>query len=352
VESFDSASARTSVSVVGGLTLLWGTSRIFRALDVAFSEIYSVEENKSVLAQARDAVIVAVSLVIAAVVVVAASAVVAVAPDLPYPAVVNPLLLVVGLSLAFYPVYYVFPDVNVRPIEVVPGTVFAAVGWTVLEAAFQSYVAVAGRYEAVYGTLGSAFLLLIWLYFSGLVLLVGGVLNAVLAGRTLDEHALGTPEDFEIDESAGTPDDGEMPDLPPDSLADAPREVRREAARRRVGDGQGGDARAEDGRSESAQVGDGPGERGREETTRSLGEQLAAAETDAEYRRLREEVERLAAELEEVEAENERLREERERLREERERLRRNNADLARRLERRRRSLRERVRGWFSRRRE
>jgi membrane protein len=361
IESLDSTSARTGISVVSALTILWGTSRILRALDVAFSEIYGVEETKSVLAQARDAAIVAVALVAAIVVVVAAGVVFALVPDLPYPAVVNPLLLVLGLSLTFFPIYYVFPDVDVRPIEVLPGTVLAAVGWATLEAAFQGYVALAGRYEAVYGTLGSAFLLLVWLYFSGLVLLVGGVVNAVLAGRTLDEHALGTPENFEIDESAGEPDEsaGESGDLTgnPDELAnesgeltnesngsdrdepthpltDAPRDVRRDVARQRVEADRAETGRGEDGRAASSQV---------ETHRRSLRERRAAADGDAERRLSREEVERLATELERAEAENEQLRAEREELR-------RDRADLARRLERRRRSLWERAKGWLSRR--
>jgi membrane protein len=347
IESLDSTSARTGISVVSALTILWGTSRILRALDVAFSEIYGVEETKSVLAQARDAAIVAVALVAAIVVVVAAGVVFALVPDLPYPTVVNPLLLVLGLSLTFFPIYYVFPDVDVRPVEVLPGTVLAAVGWATLEAAFQGYVALAGRYEAVYGTLGSAFLLLVWLYFSGLVLLVGGVVNAVLAGRTLDEHALGTPENFEIDESAGEPDEsagesGELTnesngsdrDEPTHPLTDAPRDVRRDVARQRVEADRAETGRGEDGRAASSQV---------ETHRRSLRERRAAADGDAERRLSREEVERLATELERAEAENEQLRAEREELR-------RDRADLARRLERRRRSLWERAKGWLSRR--
>jgi membrane protein len=333
IESLDSTSARTGISVVSALTILWGTSRILRALDVAFSEIYGVEETKSVLAQARDAAIVAVALVAAIVVVVAAGVVFALVPDLPYPTVVNPLLLVLGLSLTFFPIYYVFPDVDVRPIEVLPGTVLAAVGWATLEAAFQGYVALAGRYEAVYGTLGSAFLLLVWLYFSGLVLLVGGVVNAVLAGRTLDEHALGTPENFEIDESAGEPDESDR-DEPTHPLTDAPRDVRRDVARQRVEADRAETGRGEDSRAASSQV---------ETHRRSLRERRAAADGDAERRLSREEVERLATELERAEAENEQLRAEREELR-------RDRADLARRLERRRRSLWERAKGWLSRR--
>ncbi|MFC7082129.1 YihY/virulence factor BrkB family protein [Halorussus caseinilyticus] len=191
VESLDIATAQTGVSVVGVLTLLWGISKIFRGLDVAFSKIYGTESNKTLLRQFENAVVVFTALTVAIVAFVAVGVVAALVPDLPYPPALNSLFLVVGLAVAFFPIYYVFPDVDVTPRQVLPGTLVAAVGWAALEAGFQGYVTYAARYEAVYGTLGSAFLLLIWLYFSSLVLLFGGVVNAVLARQTGDEHALG-----------------------------------------------------------------------------------------------------------------------------------------------------------------
>jgi membrane protein len=327
VESLDSTSARTGVSVIGAITLLWGTSRIFRGLDVAFAEIYDVEENKSFLAQFRDGLVVAVALALAVATVVAAGAVFALLPDLPYPSVVNPLFLVVGLSIAFYPIYYVFPDVKVRPIEVIPGTVFAAMGWAALEGAFQAYVVYAGRYEAAYGTLGSVLLLLVWLYASGFVLLVGGVLNAVLAGRTHDENALGTPENFQVDD-----------ELEHEDATDARQERRGrrkspERANEEEFDGREG--------TPVRNGGFGPPSGRKSEDSGHPNEALerASAKSDADTRILREEVERLGTEVERVEAENERLRRERRRLK-------RNNADLARRLERRRRSIWKRAKQW------
>jgi hypothetical protein len=59
--------------------------------------------------------------------------------------------------------------------------VFAAVGWTALRTGFRIYAAFAGSYEA-YGVVVGVLLLVTFLYFGGLVLLVGAVLNAVLAG--------------------------------------------------------------------------------------------------------------------------------------------------------------------------
>ncbi|WP_115863140.1 YhjD/YihY/BrkB family envelope integrity protein [Halorussus litoreus] len=208
--SLDATAARTGVSVVGAITLLWGMSRIFRGLDVAFSEIYDSSADKSLLATIENGLVVFVALGIAVTAFVAAGSVAALAPDLPYPAVVNPLLLVFGLAVAFVPVYYVFPDVDLTVREILPGVLFAAISWTALGALFQGYVQFATRYEAIYGTLGSAFLLLVWLYFSGLLLLVGGVLNAVLAGRTNDEHALHVTE--EVSAASGDDRDGRSAD--------------------------------------------------------------------------------------------------------------------------------------------
>jgi membrane protein len=92
-------------------------------------------------------------------------------------------VLVVPLLLAFFPIYYVFPDTHVTVREVLPGVVVAAVGWTVLQVGFQLYVTYAGQSE-VYGTLGAVLLILTWLYLAGLLLLVGVAVNVVLSGRT------------------------------------------------------------------------------------------------------------------------------------------------------------------------
>lgn len=199
VESLDATAAQTSMSVIGVLTVIWGMSRIFRGLDVAFSEIYSSHPDNSLLATFQNGIVVFLALGTALTAFVAVGTV---APDLPFQSVVNPVLLVVGLAIAFVPIYYVFPDVELTIWEILPGVLFAAIGWTALEAVFQGYVTYATRYETIYGTLGSAFLLLIWLYFSGLILLVGGVLNAVLAGRTGDEHALGITGEVSADPHA------------------------------------------------------------------------------------------------------------------------------------------------------
>jgi membrane protein len=296
VESLDVTSARTGVSLLGGVTLLWGISKIFRSLDVAFSRIYDSPRQKTVLDEVENALVVLFGLVVAVLSFLAAGAVLSLFPDLPYLPVLNPLVLLVGLGVAFFPIYYVFPDVDVTPREVLPGVVVAALGWTALEAVFQAYVSFAGRYEAAYGTLGSAFILLIWLYFSGLILLLGAVVNAVLAGRTGDRNSL---------------DEGV-----------AERERWRQA-------------REEGGETERSTEADGGGAATDREALDRSGQELGRA-----YERLDGDRQRLEHRIERLEAENDRLERENDRLERE-------NDALALRLRRQRRSGRERVRRWL-----
>jgi len=90
--------------------------------------------------------------------------------------------LIVALTLAFLPMYYVFPDVSLSVREVLPGTVLAAVGWTALQAGFQLYVEFSATNQ-LYGTIGGIILLLTWLYLGAALVLIGGAVNVVLSGR-------------------------------------------------------------------------------------------------------------------------------------------------------------------------
>ncbi len=53
---------------------------------------------------------------------------------------------------------------------------------------FKSYVEKLMNYNVVYGSITGVIVLMIWLYISGLVLLIGGELNAVLESEKLNKH--------------------------------------------------------------------------------------------------------------------------------------------------------------------
>ncbi|WP_123041325.1 YihY/virulence factor BrkB family protein [Cohnella candidum] len=88
---------------------------------------------------------------------------------------------VAALFGVFALLYWLIPDRRLTFREVVPGALFAVVGWIASSLLFAVYVNHFGNYSKTYGSLGGVILLLIWLYMSANILLLGGEINATLA---------------------------------------------------------------------------------------------------------------------------------------------------------------------------
>ncbi|ELY88988.1 YhjD/YihY/BrkB family envelope integrity protein [Natrinema altunense] len=190
-DGIEGSTGNAGTSIIGLLVLLWGSLKIFRGLDTAFSEIYASTEDNSLVDQVRDGAIVFGTIGVALAATGATSIVFAFFPTTLFIGLVNPLLLVGGLTIAFLPMYYFFPDVDVSVREVLPGVLVAAVGWAALQSLFQVYVALSSSSDSA-GPIGAILLLLTWLYFGGLILLVGAVVNATRSGHIdIESDALG-----------------------------------------------------------------------------------------------------------------------------------------------------------------
>ena len=72
-----------------------------------------------------------------------------------------------------------------------PGALLAIVVWGAGSYLFSLYLANFGRYNEVYGSIGAVVALLMWLYLSAYVTLLGATLNAELELRTLPDTTVG-----------------------------------------------------------------------------------------------------------------------------------------------------------------
>lgn len=180
-DSISQASSQMGLSIFGGIVLLWGVLRVFRALDTAFSAIYDTQQRNDLSNQFRDGVVVLVALGGALLVVLVAGLSLRFVPNLPFPRLVRDVLLLFGLSIVFVPIYYVFPDADLSFKMILPGAVVAAIGWALLNAGFGVYVAYSSTQD-LYGVLGGVILLITFFYFGALVILIGAVTNVVLMG--------------------------------------------------------------------------------------------------------------------------------------------------------------------------
>ncbi|WNQ13821.1 YihY/virulence factor BrkB family protein [Paenibacillus aurantius] len=89
----------------------------------------------------------------------------------------------VVLFLVFTGVYFVAPNTCLTCKDVLPGALFAALGWQVASFGFSFYVSHWGRYNVTYGSLAGIIVLLVWFYISALLILIGGEINAITYGR-------------------------------------------------------------------------------------------------------------------------------------------------------------------------
>jgi membrane protein len=88
-----------------------------------------------------------------------------------------PVLLVV-VTLMFSVLYHFSPNVKMPAFKwVSPGALVAVVLWIIASAAFAFYVANFGSYNKTYGTLGGVVALLVWVWITNCVLLLGMELN-------------------------------------------------------------------------------------------------------------------------------------------------------------------------------
>ncbi|CAD5900811.1 conserved membrane hypothetical protein [Carnobacterium maltaromaticum] len=82
------------------------------------------------------------------------------------------------LLFVFTLVYYMVPNAQVKVKFVLPGAIFATIGWVLLSQAFAIYVRYFSGRTLSYGSVGIFIVLMLWLNGSGIVLTLGAVINA------------------------------------------------------------------------------------------------------------------------------------------------------------------------------
>ena len=90
------------------------------------------------------------------------------------------------LVAAFWLMYYILPDFPQHKRQILVGALVAAVLWIVATTLFRLYVVNIQSLNKAYGTIGGVLILLSWMYYSMVVVLAGGELNAELAKGTAE----------------------------------------------------------------------------------------------------------------------------------------------------------------------
>ncbi|MDK2918760.1 MAG: rane protein [Candidatus Petromonas sp.] len=75
--------------------------------------------------------------------------------------------------------YYIAPNKKLKFLEIIPGTLFAICGWILISLGFSFFVNNFRNFTIIYGSLAAIIVLMIWLYLSGIMLVLGGEINSI-----------------------------------------------------------------------------------------------------------------------------------------------------------------------------
>ncbi|GAA0578446.1 YihY/virulence factor BrkB family protein [Caenispirillum bisanense] len=187
-------------AIVGLLAALWSASKGMKALVTGIDIAYDEREERGFVKRT----LVVLGLTLGAIVfVIVALGVITVVPAvvaaLGLPATVEwavllgrwPLLVVL-VMLALAVVYRVAPDRDEPQWRwVTPGSALAAVLWIVGSILFSLYVRNFGSYNESYGALAGVVMLLLWLYLSAFVVLLGAEVNCEMERQTRHDTTQG-----------------------------------------------------------------------------------------------------------------------------------------------------------------
>jgi len=186
---------RGSLLSIGIIGTLWSASNGLNAITKAFNRAYDVDENRSFL----------VARLIAMVMTIAMVGVIAMAFLLPIFGEMIGIYIFSFLgmseefisfwntsrwilsSVVFFIVllalYVLMPNKKIHIKDAFFEAIFATIGWQTVSLGFSYYVQTISDYSATYGSLGAVIILMIWFYISGIIIITGGVINAMITDQ-------------------------------------------------------------------------------------------------------------------------------------------------------------------------
>jgi inner membrane protein YhjD len=173
------ANSRRAASIIGLLGLLWAGLAIVGALSYAINSVWQVKGRGI-----RDKLFGLLWLVGTLLLILSGAALGSVGRLLPGPAWIAAIFIGALLySVLFWWMFKIIGNAPVSWRRLLPGAVFAGVGFQILNTLSGILVPRLTNGSALYGTIGAVFALIAWLFFFGRLVVYASVLNVVLFER-------------------------------------------------------------------------------------------------------------------------------------------------------------------------
>lgn len=178
-----------SIGIIG---TLWSASNGVNAITRAFNKAYHVEKNRSFITARFIAIILTLAMI----------AVIIMALLLPVFGnmigeylfslfhlsdhflkvweMMRILISTIFIFVVLLALYILAPNARITIKHAIWGALFATFSWQLVSLGFSYYVNTLSHYSATYGSLGTVIVLMIWFYMTGIIIIMGGVINATI----------------------------------------------------------------------------------------------------------------------------------------------------------------------------
>lgn len=182
---------------VGLIVTLWSASNGMTALMNAFNVAYDVEDNRnfivSKLLSIMFTVVLSLSVILTFVLIVFGEQIGnlmfgVIGLDSQFQTLWNILRSILPLLLVFVVflvMYTTAPNVRLKVKSVLPGALFTTIAFLLASWGFSLYISNFSNYSATYGSIAGVIILILWLYITGVIIILGAQINAIMHKRTL-----------------------------------------------------------------------------------------------------------------------------------------------------------------------
>ncbi|MBN8251403.1 YihY/virulence factor BrkB family protein [Priestia flexa] len=175
---------------IGILGTIWSASNGMNAFMRAMNEAYNVKETRSFIKVRGLSILLTIGLILTLVIAlilpvfggVILKALVSWGLPTSFGTFLSVLRWIVAITImiaVLSMLYRLAPNKKFPFAHVWPGAVAATLLWQLTSLGFSFYVSNFGNYSATYGSLGGVIVLMLWLFLTGLILVIGGEINAI-----------------------------------------------------------------------------------------------------------------------------------------------------------------------------
>ena len=176
----------------GLLAALWGASMAIGALITTINRAYNIRPRRNILTQKFLSIVLVLTL---SALWLMAMLIILTGPEITqqifqwmgiasetntfWTSIRLPMAFLLNLT-ALAILYYIAPEAKQKFRWIMPGALTATVLWLLASGGFRLFLANFGQYNKTYGSLATVVILMIWLWISGLIFLLGAEVNALM----------------------------------------------------------------------------------------------------------------------------------------------------------------------------